>query len=202
MHNGTVINRNCLFYDPSVLSSLQFWQTDDCFWRSNWGPECENLRTCQFIFKGDFMWGHKLAWKSWNCKCFHFQASCASVSLYQQKCFLFLFFLLQTGTPQGTLVPSLPMRNRERLAHDIPQTCATHGGLVHACTHAWVRMHTRTPHTHTHTHMHVIMCSHMLWGSLSFQMLWLKILSLLLFKLTGSESFCFLFGFAYCPNLS
>ena len=50
--------------------------------------------------------------------------------------FLFLFFVLQTGTPQGTLVPSLPMRNRERLAHDIPQTCATHGGLVHACTHA------------------------------------------------------------------
>ena len=48
---------------------------------------------------------------------------------------LFLF-LLQTGTPQGTLIPSLPMRNRERLAHDITQTCATHGGLVHACTHA------------------------------------------------------------------
>ena len=198
--SGTVVNRNRLHYDPSVLFSHQFWQTDDRFCRSNWGPGCENLHTCQFFFKGDFMWGHKLAWRSWNYANVSIFRLHVAVSVCINRSGVFFFFLLQTGTPQGTLILSLPMRNRKRLAHDIPQTCATHGGLVHACTRACVRAHTRTPpppHTHTHA------CNYVFTHAMGIPQLPNAIdeNTLLLFKLTGSGSFCLWFGFAYYPNL-
>ena len=143
------------------------------------------------FFKGDFMWGHKLAWRSWNYAnvsifrlhvavsvCINRSGFCFCFCLFVCFYFCLFVFIFASNWNSSGHPHSLFTNEEQKKVGSWHTTNLCHTWWPCSCMHACVRAcaHTHSPPTHTHTHMHVIMCSHMLWGSLSFQMLLMKIL--------------------------